>query len=64
MEKVGISLPNLLSDTVFELNRASIPTRYPENLQQMKKDYSKRKTVHLLSGTKEVLKWLKKELRK
>lgn len=64
LEKNNLSLPNPLLETVFDLNRASIPTRYPENLQQMKKDYPRKKTEQLLNRSKEVLKWLKKELRK
>ncbi|RPH85275.1 MAG: HEPN domain-containing protein [Desulfobacteraceae bacterium] len=64
LEKIGVSLPSPLSETVFELNRASIPTRYPEDLQQMKKDYPRQKSEQLLVQSKEVLKWLKKELRK
>lgn len=64
LEKIGISLPNPLYETVFDLNRASIPTRYPEDLAQMKKDYPRQKSEQLLVKSKEVLKWLKKELRK
>lgn len=64
IEKVGITLPEPLFETVFDLNRASIPTRYPEDLQQMRKDYRKQKTEKLLFKSKEVLKWLKTELRK
>ncbi|MFH0788814.1 MAG: HEPN domain-containing protein [Pseudomonadota bacterium] len=64
VEAAGITLPDALYDVVFALNRASIPTRYPENLEQMQKDYPKRKTEKLLIQSKEVLKWLKKELKK
>jgi HEPN domain-containing protein len=63
IEKVSLTLPEPLFGTVFDLNRASIPTRYPEDLQQMKKDLRKQKTEKLLFKSKEVLKWLKKELR-
>ncbi len=64
IEANGLTLPDRLYELVFNLNRASIPTRYPEDLKQMQKDYSKQKTENLLIQSKEVLKWLKKELRK
>jgi HEPN domain-containing protein len=48
----------------FSLNQASIPIRYPENLKQMQKDYPRQRTEKLLAHSKEVLKWLKKELKK
>ena len=64
IEAVGLTLPDDLYEVVFSLNRASIPTRYPEDLKKMQKDYPKQKTGKLLVQSKEVLKWLKKELRK
>ncbi|MBA3036274.1 MAG: HEPN domain-containing protein [Desulfobacterium sp.] len=64
IEAVGLTLPDDLYEAVFSLNRASIPTRYPEDLKQMQKNYPRRKTETLLVQSKEVLKWLKKELRK
>ena len=64
IEAVGVTLPDALYEAVFSLNRASIPTRYPEDLKQMQKDYPKQKTEELLVQSKEVLKWLKKELKK
>jgi HEPN domain-containing protein len=64
IEAAELTLPDALYEAVFSLNRASIPTRYPENLKQMQKDYSKQKTEKLLAQSKEVLKWLKKELKK
>lgn len=63
-EADGLTLPDPLYELVFNLNRASIPTRYPEDLKQMQKDYPKQKTEKLLVQSKEVLKWLKKELKK
>jgi len=64
IEAVGLIIPDALYEAVFSLNRASIPTRYPEDLKQMQKDYPRQKTEKLLAQSKEVLKWLKKELRK
>jgi HEPN domain-containing protein len=35
IEAVGLTLPDPMYDLVFNLNRASIPTRYPEDLKQI-----------------------------
>ncbi len=64
VEKVGLELPDDLYDLVFNLNRVSIPTRYPNDLRQMQKDYNKKKTKEILEKSKEVMKWLKAQLRK
>jgi HEPN domain-containing protein len=40
----------------------SIPTRYPEDLQKLLKDYKKRNTAELIKGGREVLKWLRTQL--
>jgi HEPN domain-containing protein len=64
VEKIGLNLPDDLYDLVFNLNRVSIPTRYPEDLQKMQKDYNKKKTSDIFNKSKEVLKWLKGQLKK
>ncbi|MGA1841198.1 MAG: HEPN domain-containing protein [bacterium] len=46
------------------LNRLSVTTRYPDNLQKMLKDYSKEKTKDLILKSEEVLKWIKREFTK
>lgn len=64
VEKIGLELPDDLFDLVFNLNRVSIPTRYPDDLQKMQKDYNKKKTGEILEKSKEVLKWLRVQSRK
>lgn len=64
IEKIGLKIPNDLYDMVFNLNRVSIPTRYPDDLKRMQKDYNKRRTADILEKSKEILKWLKGQLRK
>jgi len=46
-------------DFVFTLNRVSVLTRYPDNLQRMLTEYSKDTTEQILEKGKELLKWLK-----
>ncbi len=46
-------------DFVFTLNRVSVLTRYPDNLQRMLNEYSMDATEQILEKGKELLKWLK-----
>jgi HEPN domain-containing protein len=62
IEKINIKLPQGLYDFVFALNRASVPTRYPDDLRRILKDYDKKKTKEMLRKGKEVLKCLKTKL--
>lgn len=62
-EKTGLKLPEDLFIHLSSLNRISIPTRYPEDLKKMQKDYTKRKTAEIMCGTAEVLRWLKKQFK-
>ena len=58
-EKIGLGLPEDLHNILFMLNRVSVPTRYPDDLKRMLKDYDKEKTKEVLDNSKEILTWLK-----
>jgi HEPN domain-containing protein len=62
VEKMKLELPENHYDFVFTLNGLSIPTRYPDDLQKLLKDYTKAKTSKVLEQAKEVLKWLRARL--
>lgn len=62
IEKIKLDVPEKLYDFIFSLNRASIPTRYPDDLRRIIKDYPKSITEDILKKSKEVLKWLKTKL--
>lgn len=62
VEKIKLLLPENLYDSVFALNRVSVPTRYPDDIQRMLKDYNEERTKKVIEGGKEVLQWLKKQL--
>lgn len=64
IEKIGLKVPDDLYDMVFNLNRISIPTRYPDDLKRMRKEYNKKRTADILNKSKELLKWLKAQLKK
>ena len=62
VEKIGISPPDKLYNSIFELNRVSIPTRYPDDLTRMNSVYKKKNTTEIVNSGKEALKWLKNQL--
>lgn len=62
VEKNGLSPSEKLYNAIFELNRVSIPTRYPDDLTRMKNEYKKKNTVEIINSSKEVIKWLKNQL--
>ncbi len=59
LEFIGLELPEDMYDFVFTLNRVSVLTRYPDDLQKMLEDYNKEKTYEILVKSKELLRWLK-----
>jgi HEPN domain-containing protein len=59
VEQLQLTLPENLSDFVQTLNGVSVPTRYPDNLKRILKDFDKEKTRQILKTSKELLKWLK-----
>ena len=62
VEKIKLLLPENLYDSVFALNRVSVPTRYPDDIQRMLKDYNEERTKKVIESGKKVLQWLKKQL--
>ena len=62
IEKMSLEPPDDLHEVIFSLNRVSIPTRYPDDIEKMKKEYNKRKTIIYVEKGKDVLKWLKAQL--
>ncbi len=55
-----LELPERHLDFIGKINTASIPTRYPDDLQRALKEYPKSVAEDYLSQTQEILKWLKK----
>jgi HEPN domain-containing protein len=62
VEEAGIDVPEELYDFLFSLNRVSIPTRYPDDLKRMLKDYPEKTALGILKKSEEALKWLKARL--
>lgn len=62
LDKAGIEPADTLLETIFVLNRVSVPTRYPESLKKLLADYDRKKTTDLVRNSQEVLRWLKTQL--
>ena len=60
--KMGLEPLDDMYELIYSLNRVSIPTRYPDDIEKMKREYNKRKTVTFVVKGKDVLKWLKAQL--
>jgi len=54
--------PENLGRFIVKLSEASIPTRYPEDLAKVQRDYPADVTRELLDRGKEVAAWIKKQL--
>ncbi len=61
-EKIKLELNQEHQDFVDKLNSLSIPTRYPDEIEKLLKDYKKGVTDNVLNKTKELLICLKKLL--
>ena len=63
-EKTGLQLPEELNDFISLLDGVSVPTRYPDDLQRLLKDYDKARTKEMLEKSREVLRWLRAKSQK
>ena len=55
----GLKLPEKHLDFLGKINTASIPTRYPDDLQRSLKEYPKSVAKDYLAKTQEILQWLR-----
>lgn len=62
VEKIGLTPHEKIYDAIFELNRVSVPTRYPDDLARITRIYKKKNTTEMVNKSKEVFKWLKSQL--
>jgi len=61
-EILEISFEREVKEFIDNLNDLSVPTRYPDQLEKLIKEYRKSDTKKVLEKTKELLKCLKKML--
>ena len=62
VKKIKLELPEKVELSLEILNALSVPTRYPEELDELLKQYSREKTEKILKQTRQVLICLKKKL--
>jgi HEPN domain-containing protein len=62
-EKIDLDLSDKYKEFIESLNSVSIPTRYPEELKVLIKEYDTGKTAKILNNNKELLKWLRTKLK-
>ena len=58
-----LSIPENHQPLIAHLNEASIPTRYPEDISKLTREYNYSTAKRYLKETKEFLKWLKQAQR-
>lgn len=61
-KKIELKLPGLHLDFLEDLNDLSVPTRYPDELENLLRQYKKDRAQRVLNQTKELLLWLKEKL--
>lgn len=59
VKKCELELPEAYLDFIGKTNTASIPTRYPDDLQRSLKEYPKSVAKDYLSQTQGIIQWLK-----
>ena len=64
LKEVNLKPPANLHNLISELSLASVPTRYPEELRTISKEFNKRTTLRILEQSREVVKWIKEQLKK
>jgi HEPN domain-containing protein len=62
VKKGKVTLPQDLLEFIGKINTASIPTRYPEDLELAIQEYPESVARDYLDQTEKALKWLKEHL--
>lgn len=62
LNEIAVVPPEVHGRFVVRLSGASIPTRYPEDLARMRRDFTGDIVGEILSGTREVVSWIKAQL--
>lgn len=60
LDKLKIAPPEIIGKFIIRLNEASVVTRYPEDLEQLSRDYNENIVRDIIKSSKEALEWIKK----
>ncbi|MBN2317367.1 MAG: HEPN domain-containing protein [Sedimentisphaerales bacterium] len=61
MNKIGLKADQDQAKVIVRLNEANITTRYPDDIDKLKSDYTEEITGKILTEAKEILKWIKQQ---
>jgi HEPN domain-containing protein len=61
VNKTSLKPPEATGRSMVKLNEASIPTRYPEDIDKLQKDYTQDTVRGIIAQAKETLEWIKKQ---
>lgn len=61
LNKIGIKPDDKTGLFITKLNEANITTRYPEDIDELQKNYTSAVTKEILEKTMELLLWIKKQ---
>jgi HEPN domain-containing protein len=62
LSEIGIKPPEEHGRFIVKLSEASIPTRYPDELARVQKDYTENVVKEILAKGKEIVTWIKRQL--
>ncbi len=64
MNKAGVKPPEDLGRFIVRLSEASVPTRYPEDIEVLKREYTEAIGRDTVAMTKKVLQWTRQQFEK
>jgi len=62
IEKIDVEVPKETDKFLSVLAGLSVPTRYPDDLRRLARDFDRTRTKPVLARTKETLKWIRRQL--
>jgi HEPN domain-containing protein len=62
LNEIGIMPPESHGRFIVRLSEASIPTRYPEDLAKVERDFTGEIVAGILAGGREVIAWIRTQL--
>lgn len=62
LTKLDVRPPEYLGKVIIKISEASIPTRYPDDLAKLQRDFSSEVVRELLDRGQEVIAWIKSQL--
>jgi len=59
MNRIGVKPPEFIGKFMIKLNEAHIATRYPEEIENLYKNFTRSIVQDILTSSKEVLEWIR-----